>query len=496
MLKLKRRPWQSFGHAISFTTFIIGKHFEIETDHKPLVPLLSSKHLDTLPPRILRFRLRLGRYDYSIQHVHVAGKFLFTADALSRAPCSSTAEPETGITDADVESFADTITSSVLVTKTLLEKYRMGQFKDPTCTTIKQFCLSGWPEKRKVPANLKAYWLVRHELSICKDLLLFGCRIVVPDSLKTLTLQRLHDGHLGIQQCCLRAASAVWWPGLAKQVINMVQRCLVCANITPYQWNLYMISSCLPAYPWQRVSTDLFVLKGCTYLLVVDYFSRYPEVIQLATTTSKKVIGALKSVFARHGIPEEVVSDNGPQFALDEMKEFAQHYGFHYCTSSPYYPQGNGHAERAVKTVKNLLSNTEDPWLELLNYRAAPFPWCGLSPAELHFGRRIRTRVPQVETQLTPGWPYLDDFCTYDQRLKQQQKTNYDLRHRVRSLSPLKPDTEVWIKQGDKQTKGTVVTAAATPRSYIVATPEGPKQTRNQTSLTMIISLKSAQKCT
>ena len=73
------------------------------------------------------------------------------------------------------------------------------------------------------------------------------------------------------------------------------------------------------------MSTDLFVLKGCTYLLVV-VFSRYPEIIQLATatTTSTKVIGALKSVFARHGIPEEVVSDNGPQFASVEM-EFATH---------------------------------------------------------------------------------------------------------------------------------------------------------------------------
>ena len=81
-----------------FCTFIIGKHFEIETDHKPLVPPLRSKHLDTLPPRILRFRLLLGRYDYSIKHV--SGKFLFTAEALSRAPCCSTAEPETGITDA------------------------------------------------------------------------------------------------------------------------------------------------------------------------------------------------------------------------------------------------------------------------------------------------------------------------------------------------------------------------------------------------------------
>ena len=114
----------------TFFTFIIGKNFEIESDHKLLVPLPSSKHLDTLPPRILRFRLRLGRYDYSIQHI--SGTFLFTADSLSRALCCSTAEPETGITDADVESFVDAITSSVPVTKTLLEKHRMGQFKDPS----------------------------------------------------------------------------------------------------------------------------------------------------------------------------------------------------------------------------------------------------------------------------------------------------------------------------------------------------------------------------
>ena len=104
-----------------FSNFIIGKNFEIESDHKLLVPLLSSKHLDTLLPRILRFRLRLGRYDYSTQHI--SGTFLFTADALSRAHCCRTVEQETGITDADVESFVDAITSSVPVTKTLLEKH-------------------------------------------------------------------------------------------------------------------------------------------------------------------------------------------------------------------------------------------------------------------------------------------------------------------------------------------------------------------------------------
>ena len=136
-------------------------------------------------------------------------------------------------------------------------------------------------------------------------------------------------------------------------------------------------SSELAAYPWQRVSSDLFKLKGNKYLLGVDSFSRYPEVIQLtSTTTSTKVISVLKSVFARHGIPEEFVSDNGPQYSSQEMKEFALRYGFRHTTSSPHYPKGHGQAERAVKTVKSLLLDAEDPFLALLNYHATLFPWC------------------------------------------------------------------------------------------------------------------------
>ena len=83
------------------------------------------------------------------------------------------------------------------------------------------------------------------------------------------------------------------------------------------------MSTQLPDYPWQKAGTDLFVLKGATYLLVVDYYSRFPEVIQLKSTTSQSVIDALKAVFARYGIPETLVSDNGPQYSSTEFAEFA-----------------------------------------------------------------------------------------------------------------------------------------------------------------------------
>ena len=92
--------------------------------------------------------------------------------------------------------------------------------------------------------------------------------------------------------------------------------------------------STLPAYPWQKIGTDLFALDGTTYLLAVDYFSRYPEVVKLTSTTSQSAINALKSLFSRYGIPEEVVSDNGPQYDSHEFAAFAKYYSFCHTTSS------------------------------------------------------------------------------------------------------------------------------------------------------------------
>ena len=181
--------------------------------------------------------------------------------------------------------------------------------------------------------------------------------------------------------------------------------------------------------------------NGVTYLLVVDYFSRYPEVIQLESLTSQSVIAALKSIFSRYGIPETLVSDNGPQYSSQEFAEFGSQYGFTHCTSSPHFPQGNGHAERMVKTVKQLLKESNDQYLSLLSYRATPLPWCSLSPAELLMGRQIRSDIPQTKEKLTPHWEYLEKFKELNREHKQKQKTNFDRRHQARVLPDIPDDT-------------------------------------------------------
>jgi len=162
------------------------------------------------------------------------------------------------------------------------------------------------------------------------------------------------------------------------------------------------------------------------------------EIIKLASTTSSAVISDMKSIFARHGIPELLISDNGPQYVSKEFKEFSEKYNFKHITSSSHFPQSNGQVERTVKTVKRLLSQLNDPFLALLTYQATPLPWCGYSPTQLLMGRNVQTNIPQSTEYLIPQLPNYKKF-------KCQQNLYYDYRHRTRPLPLLPEDTKVWV---------------------------------------------------
>ena len=345
-----------------FSDYILGMKIHIETDHKPLVPLLGSKFLDSLPPRILRFRLRLMQFDYIISHV--PGKLLYTADTLSRSP-QQFSESDQQLAEL-TESQMTSTTFQFPTTKDSLDKYRRAQREDPICSKLITFCQTTWPEKHVITGELSKYWNVRNELTVCDSLLLYRARIVVPAKLQHDTLCKIHCGHLGIERCHLRVTTSVWWPGVSSQMEQFIKQCPTCVKVTPPAREP-MLSSELPKYPWQKVATDLFELNKQSYLLVVDYHSRYPEVIKL-NSTSASIVSAMKTIFSRHGIPQTVISDNGPQYDSSEMKQFSLTYGFKHVTSSPYYPQGNGHAECMVKTVKSLLRQTSDMALTLLSY--------------------------------------------------------------------------------------------------------------------------------
>ena len=338
------------------------------------------------------------------------------------------------------------------------------------CSQVLAYCQTGWPQTKSRPA-LQPYRQVQGELSSFHGLLIYRNCIIVPESLRQGTLDKIHHGHQGVVQCKLRAAESVWWPGVNRDVEHYIQNCPQCVK-SQIPTKEPLLSTPLPSHPWERVVADLFHLKGRSYLVVVDYFSRYPEVVRLNCTTSNNIVTTLKSIFSRHGIPAAFVSDNGPQFASMEMMEFASKYGFRHITRSPRFPQSNGLAERTVKTVKSILQDASDPYMALLSYRTTPLPFCHLSPTELLMGRKLRTDVPVLTSRLVPNWTYLEDFRQSDEKFKRNQGLNYNHQHRVRALNDLPDGTEVWVRSGDSQTKGHIITPAYTPRSYLVSTGE------------------------
>ena len=193
------------------------------------------------------------------------------------------------------------------------------------------------------------------------------------------------------------------------------------------------------------------------------------------------VISSLKEIFAVHGIPDLVISDNGPQFANENFRKLAEEYGFIHTTSSPRYPQANGEAERGVRTVKALLKKNDDIQLALLSYRASPLQ-NGLAPCELLMGRRLKTQVPTLPHMLLPRvqQPDLKTVREKEEKYRSDQMMTYNRRHDSRELPELQPGDSVWIR--DQSRYGKVTQKAQQPRSYHVQTEHGTVR-RNRRAL-------------
>lgn len=329
--------------------------------------------------------------------------------------------------------------------------------------------------------EVKPFYQFRHQLNVENDLLLGGARVVVPVACQAHILRLLHEGHFGISKNLAKANDTVWWPGISRDMEQTVRTCRKCVETTTNR-KMPLEPTPFPERPWQRVAMGLFYQSKKWWLIIVDYYSRYPEIALLNKLTAVEVINNCKSVFARHGIPEVVVSDNGPQFPRvreSNFADFARDYGFQHITSSPHYPQSNGMAEAAVKIIKTSMSKTQDPYITLLAYRTTPLK-NACSPSQLLMGRRLRANLSEATRALLPATPGTLTVRKFDIENRENQHEYYNSRHGVRDLVDLLNGEEVWVS--DMQKKGKVVDTASEPRSYIVDTGDSVVR-RNRTHL-------------
>lgn len=293
--------------------------------------------------------------------------------------------------------------------------------------------------------------------------------------MRNAVLSLLHTEHPGASRMKMLARSLLWWPGLDAEIENTVKTCSICQQMQNSAPRSPLEPWPVPARCWQRVHVDFFDFEKTTFLLCVDSFSKWIEVFPMRSTTAAKTIERLRSLFAAYGYPEQLVSDNGPQFSAQEFQDFLDACGIRRTYSPPYHPQSNGAAERSVQTVKRSLrkqllhdnkggnnrSMRERLDDFLLAYRTTPNTATGKCPAELFLKRTPRTKL----SLLRPS--FRDDMQSRQEGLKQQHD------QRRSTFRSFKEGDWVYVKTVRQEkvswTEGRIVRLVS-PVTYLVET--------------------------
>jgi len=310
----------------------------------------------------------------------------------------------------------------------------------------------GWPEnKSQVLMGARPYWNYRSEVTYNHGILFNGSRVIVPKSMEDSMLKLIHSAHLGIDRCKRRARDILFWFGMNAQIEDTISNCATCTTYKHSNPKEPLLPHPIPERPWERVGTDLCEFEGDYYLVMVNCFSNFIEVDKLRETTSHAIIKACKAQFSRHGIPNALVSDNGPQFSSHKFEEFSTSYQFNHQPSCPHYPQSNGKAEKAVQTVKNLLRKSKDDnqdfYLALLEFRNTPTSSTLGSPTQRLMSRRTRTLMPSSKKLLLPD---SSSSSIQKELTKERDRQKHQFDKNAHTLSSLKKGDKVTFQRNRK----------------------------------------------
>ena len=420
--------------AERFEHYILGKeNVKAYTDHKPLMTI-CKKPILTSPKRLQRMRLRLQKYSLDIEYK--SGSTMHISDTLSRAslPIEDTEKKKADCLIFQLEEksreFEEVdFEDSLFISNERLNTIREATHTDVTLTTLMGVIKSGWPDdKTHTPLCIREYWPYRDELATQNGIVFRGTRIIIPTSMRPEMIKRAHRSHLGIQYTQNTAREIMYWPRMTADLQGAVQNCQTCEQAKPAQQKETMMSHPIPKLPWQVLASDCFEINNTHYLVVVDLYSDYIDFCDLKDMSSNTLITALKPIFATHGTPNVIITDNGTNYASREFTKFATEWEFQHITTSPHHHKANGRAEAAVKIVKHMLQkvNSEggDIYKSILEWRNTVTPGSTSSPAQRLMSRRTRSFMPCADSMLQPQ--VIKDVPHAIIKRRQMSKQHYD----------------------------------------------------------------------
>ena len=375
---------------------------EVLTDHRPLVPILNSKTLDEIEnPRLQRLKLRMSEFG-QFTATWVPASQHVAADVLSRSPVDHPNEGDECGEDASAACVRSIVVAELQAhhADVRLREVREAAAMDPEFQLLVETIQNGFPStKSAVPESVKRYWPVRDRLSVDDGIVLCGCRVVIPLSLRKQTLVTLHAGHLGQERTKFRARQIVYWPGMDIDIDNITRLCERCQSELPSQQRETLIQHEPAERPLQYLDADIASHAGGKYLIIVDGFSgwRQVEYLGLQSSTARVTSG-----YARSGFPKPCGVMGAQNLPPINSEIFWKKWGVLQHTSSPHYPRSNGRAESGVKAAKKLLRCwdlrrcrlDEEAWTRgILQQWNTPGSH-GASPTQIIYGRPIRDTLP------------------------------------------------------------------------------------------------------
>ena len=394
-------------------TYLYGGSFKLYTDCKPIEMILNNPKSNP-PARIARWNLRLQEYNFDV--IHTKGQDN-PSDFLSRHPIQ-----DTTMHNNNAEDYVNFLSQQSVPKAMTLSEIATATCNDATLQrVISNIRDTNWQDiydkTRTLPENINRAELlqfhkIRQELTVTdSNIVLRNTRIVLPNSLRTQAINIAHEGHQGLVKTKKLLRTKIWFPGIDERTENIIKHCLACQATGPAARPEPLKMTKLPPAPWHTVNIDfLGPLPTGEYLLVViDAYSRFPEVEIVTSTSAKSTIPKLEGIFARHGIPEILISDNGPPFSSSEIQEFMRETGPVHRRITPLWPQANAQAETFMKPLTKAIRSAvidKRNWRKelnrfLLSYRATPHSTTQFSPAQLLFNRSINTKLPQLTTENT-----------------------------------------------------------------------------------------------
>lgn len=429
-----------------FHFYLYGKRFYIITDHKPLEVIFGVNSKPCL--RIERWVLRLSSYNYRV--IYKPGKQNI-ADVFSRL-CKGDPDPQNfdEISDAWVCSVAEfsrpkAITMEVLEAESKRDEW-IGRVKLALET-------NNWTD------DLKKQEFIKNEFCFCDNVLLRGTKIVIPESLRVKTLELAHIIHSGESAMKALLRTKVWWPGIDEMVKKFVSKCRECILNSLPNPPEPLHRRQLPIAPWIDLATDFIgpFPTGEYILVVVDYYSRFQELEVMKGITASSTVKVFRKIFGRYGYPATLTADNGPQFISEDFKTYCEEVGVSLNTTTPYFPQQNGEVERQNRDIKRfcrIATNLNEDWRDWISdYQLMKNTMIndttGKPPADLFFGRQIKTKLPLIARR----YDEIDTEVRDRDFQKKQHGKEYADNKRHAKIAEIEPGDEVFLKVLSKRNK-------------------------------------------